>query len=148
MATDEVVRLIELLKEHDLEEIETESSSVRIRVKNRPVNATEENKGLVGNSAVRDENGPVLEKVDASDSELFIVNAPIVGTVYSSPEPEREPFVEVGSEVVKGDILCLIEAMKLMNEIDTEKNGKIVSVFVKNGQSVQYGDPLFAINIS
>ena len=56
--------------------------------------------------------------------------------------------MEVGSEVVKGDILCLIEAMKLMNEIDAERNGKIVSVFVKNGQSVQYGDPLFAIDVS
>ena len=148
MATDEVVRLIELLKEHDLEEIETESSSVRIRVKNRPVRVTEENTILIGDSGVPDESGPPFEEVDSSDSEPFIVKAPIVGTVYSSPEPGREPFVEVGSEVGKGDILCLIEAMKLMNEIDAEKNGKIVSVFVKNGQSVQYGDPLFAIDVS
>ena len=148
MAIDDVVRLIQLLKEHGLEEIETESSSGRIRVKNRSTSVIEEDTSLGERTGVRGESGPISGEVSSNDVETWIVKAPIVGTVFSAPEPGRKPFVEVGSEVVKGDILCLIEAMKLMNEIDAEKEGKIVSVFVENGQSVQYGDPLFAIDVS
>ena len=79
------------------------------------------------------------------DVELAIVKSPIVGTFYRSPEPAAAPFVEIGATVKKGQVLCIIEAMKLMNEIDSEYDGEIVSVYVETGQPVQYGERLFAI---
>lgn len=80
-----------------------------------------------------------------TDIELAVVKSPIVGTFYRSPEPGAPSFVEVGSTVKKGQVLCIIEAMKLMNEIDSEYDGEVVNVYVENGQPVQYGERLFAI---
>jgi acetyl-CoA carboxylase biotin carboxyl carrier protein len=79
------------------------------------------------------------------DVELAIVKSPIVGTFYRSPEPGASSFVEVGSLVKKGQVLCIIEAMKLMNEIDSEYDGEVVNIYVENGQPVQYGERLFAV---
>jgi acetyl-CoA carboxylase biotin carboxyl carrier protein len=83
--------------------------------------------------------------VAADEIELAVVKSPIVGTFYRSPEPGAASFVEIGSSVEKGQVLCIIEAMKLMNEIDSEYEGEIVNVYVENGQPVQYGERLFAI---
>ena len=80
-----------------------------------------------------------------SEIELAVVKSPIVGTFYRSPEPGAPPFVEIGTTVKKGQVLCIIEAMKLMNEIDSEYDGEIVNVYVETGQPVQYGERLFAI---
>ena len=77
--------------------------------------------------------------------ELAIVKSPIVGTFYRSAEPGAAAFVSVGDTVRKGQVLCIIEAMKLMNEIDSEYDGEIVNIYVENGQPVQYGERLFAI---
>jgi acetyl-CoA carboxylase biotin carboxyl carrier protein len=74
-----------------------------------------------------------------------IVKSPIVGTFYASPSPDAEPFVNIGDEVSVGKVLCIVEAMKLMNEIESDAAGKIVKVFVKPGQPVEYGQPLFAV---
>ena len=76
---------------------------------------------------------------------IFVVKSPIVGTMYSSPSDESQNFVKVGSEVKKGDILCILEAMKLMNEIESEVDGEIVEVLVSNEDMVEYGQPLFKI---
>jgi acetyl-CoA carboxylase biotin carboxyl carrier protein len=85
---------------------------------------------------------------ESSDGEdLAIVTSPIVGTFYRSPEPESRPFVEVGDVVRKGQVLCIIEAMKLMNEIDSEHDGEVVNIYIENGQAVQYGERLFAIRL-
>ena len=86
------------------------------------------------------------EAADAElELELAVVKSPIVGTFYRSSEPGAASFVDVGSMVKKGDVLCIIEAMKLMNEIDSEYDGEVVNVYVENGQAVQYGERLFAI---
>jgi acetyl-CoA carboxylase biotin carboxyl carrier protein len=79
------------------------------------------------------------------DVDLAIVKSPIVGTFYRAPEPGAKPFVEVGQAVRKGQVLCFIEAMKLMNEINAECDGEVVKVYVENGHAVQYGERLFAI---
>jgi acetyl-CoA carboxylase biotin carboxyl carrier protein len=79
--------------------------------------------------------------------ELAVVKSPIVGTLYRSPEPGAPAFVEVGTTVKKGQVLCIIEAMKLMNEIESDRDGEVASVYVENGQPVQFGDRLFAIKI-
>ena len=81
----------------------------------------------------------------AEEMDLAIVKSPIVGTFFRAAEPGAPPFVEVGDMVKKGQVLCIIEAMKLMNEIDSEYDGEIVKVYVENGQPVQYGERLFAI---
>ena len=90
------------------------------------------------------------EKVENEDSkeikqEGFIITSPMVGTFYQKPSPESSPYVEKGSIVKKGDILCIIEAMKLMNEIESEYDGEVVDIFVKDGEPVEYGKPLFRI---
>jgi acetyl-CoA carboxylase biotin carboxyl carrier protein len=85
-----------------------------------------------------------LETSEA-EIELAVVKSPIVGTFYRSPEPGAPAFVDVGATVRKGQVLCIIEAMKLMNEIDSEYDGEIVNVYVESGQPVQYGERLFAI---
>ena len=80
-----------------------------------------------------------------SKSDGTPVTSPMVGVFYAAPAPDKEPYVSVGSKVNKGDVLCLIEAMKLMNEVTAEKSGEIVEVCVENGQVVEYGQPLFMI---
>ena len=84
----------------------------------------------------------------SEDVDLAIVKSPIVGTFYRSSEPGAPPFVDTGQAVRKGQVLCIIEAMKLMNEINAECDGEIVKVYVENGQAVQYGERLFAIRPS
>ena len=88
---------------------------------------------------------PVLSAASGDEIELAVVKSPIVGTFYRSPEPTAPSFVENGSVVKKGQVLCIIEAMKLMNQIDSEYDGEIVSIYVENGQPVQYGERLFSI---
>ena len=80
--------------------------------------------------------------------DLFLVKSPIVGTFYGSPSPGSEPFVKVGSYVDAGQTLCIVEAMKLMNEIESEISGEVLRIFVENGQPVEYGQPLFGIRPS
>jgi acetyl-CoA carboxylase biotin carboxyl carrier protein len=82
---------------------------------------------------------------DDSDLEFAVVKSPIVGTFYRSAEPGAAPFVQVGDTIRKNQVLCIIEAMKLMNEITSEYEGEIVKIYVENGQAVQYGERLFAI---
>jgi acetyl-CoA carboxylase biotin carboxyl carrier protein len=80
-----------------------------------------------------------------TEIELAVVKSPIVGTFYRSSEPGAPSFVDIGTTVKKGQVLCIIEAMKLMNEIDSEYDGEVVNIYVENGQPVQYGERLFAI---
>ena len=87
----------------------------------------------------------VKAEEDAAEAGLHIITSPIVGTFYRSANPESDPFVNVGDRISKGQVLCIIEAMKLMNEIDSEYEGEIVNIYVENGQPVLYGERLFAI---
>jgi acetyl-CoA carboxylase biotin carboxyl carrier protein len=88
---------------------------------------------------------PSASSPSSDEIDFAIVKSPIVGTFFRSAEPGAPAFVDVGATVKKGDVLCIIEAMKLMNEIDSEYDGEIVKVYVENGQPVQYGERLFAI---
>jgi acetyl-CoA carboxylase biotin carboxyl carrier protein len=96
-------------------------------------------------AAVTTVAAPLAAAAAETEIELAVVKAPIVGTFYQASEPGAPPFAEVGTVVKKGQVLCIIEAMKLMNEIDSEYDGEIVNVYVENGQPVQYGERLFAI---
>jgi acetyl-CoA carboxylase biotin carboxyl carrier protein len=88
---------------------------------------------------------PALSTDEESDASLHIITAPIVGTFYRSPNPESEFFVNVGDRVTKGSVLCIIEAMKLMNEIEADFDGEVVRIYPQNAQPVEYGEKLFAV---
>ncbi|MBQ7882017.1 MAG: acetyl-CoA carboxylase biotin carboxyl carrier protein [Treponema sp.] len=94
----------------------------------------------VSSNVVAEVTAPVVEEVKGE-----IVKSPMIGTFYSKPSPTSNPYVEVGTQVKKGDVLCIIEAMKLMNEIEAECDGKIAEILVKDGEAVDYGKPLFKI---
>lgn len=99
------------------------------------------------------QNTPIVEnntienqiKEDKNEKKGNIIKSPMVGTFYLKPSPAAEPYIEIGKEVKKGDVLCIIEAMKLMNEIESEYTGKITEILVKDGETVEYGTPLFRI---
>jgi len=89
--------------------------------------------------------GAKAETEASADEDLFKITSPIVGTFYSSPAPDKAPYVSVGDKVVENTTVCIVEAMKLMNEIQAETSGEIVKIYVENGQPVEYGQPLFGI---
>ena len=99
------------------------------------------------------ENIPIVEnniidnqtKEDTNEKKGNIIKSPMVGTFYLKPSPTAEPYIEIGKEVKKGDVLCIIEAMKLMNEIESEYTGNVIEILVKDGETVEYGTPLFRI---
>ena len=132
---DDLDALAEVLDRHKLAEVEVERSGVRLRLRKGADSPLRP--GTVP-SALLDDARPV-------DEGLVRVTAPIVGTFYRAPEPNAAPFVEAGDRVRKGQVLCIIEAMKLMNEIDAEQDGIIEEIFVESGHGVHYGDNLFTI---
>ncbi|NOY38986.1 MAG: acetyl-CoA carboxylase biotin carboxyl carrier protein [Nitrospirae bacterium] len=142
MNLDEIKALIDLLKDTDISEIELEREGVKVKLRREKLQSSIE---MVEKRPRASE--PASESVPESEdtSHLVTVTSPIVGTFYSSPSPDAEPFVEVGSSVKVGQVLCIIEAMKLMNEIESEVEGTVVRMLVENGRSVEYGEPLFLI---
>ncbi|MGE3276116.1 MAG: acetyl-CoA carboxylase biotin carboxyl carrier protein [Vicinamibacterales bacterium] len=156
MTLDEIKALIEFIREHDLHEFELEQDGVKLRVKSAstppmsmPAMPPVMMAPPMAPQPAAAPGGAAPPPPAAADegTELAIVKSPIVGTFYRSPEPGAKSFVESGDSVKKGQVLCIIEAMKLMNEIDSEYDGEIVSVYVENGQPVQYGERLFAIRL-
>jgi acetyl-CoA carboxylase biotin carboxyl carrier protein len=152
MDLEQLKLILSLVREHDLAELELEQDGVRLRVRK---DATSPMKAAV--TATIPQAAPVTALAPAAagfapaveagegEIELAVVKSPIVGTFYRSAEPGSPAFVEIGSTVKKGQVLCIIEAMKLMNEIDSEYDGEVVSIYVENGHPVQYGERLFAI---
>ena len=158
MDVEQIKLLLGLVREHELSEFEIEHEGLRLRVRRdaggsvaveprAPAPASVASAPPAGPALVP-AAGPAPADNGAAELELAIVKSPIVGTFYRSAEPGAPAFVEVGSLVKKGQVLCIIEAMKLMNEIDSEYDGEIVNVYVENGQPVQYGERLFAIRAS
>ena len=158
MEFDEINRVLDMMREHELSEFELEREGFKIRIKKgaplsaavpfvvpavqqtvpAPQHATAGPPPPL--EAVPPPAGPPSDEVD-----FAIVKSPIVGTFFRAAEPGAPAFVEVGTTVKKGQVLCIIEAMKLMNEIDSEYDGEVVKIYIENGQPVQYGERLFAI---
>jgi len=165
MNVDDIRSILELVKEHELSEFELEQDGLKIKVKKPgathgvqmpgagayaplPAVALPAVHGAPAAPAPRPvEARPAAEAPEAVDADLAIVKSPIVGTFYRSPEPGAPSFVEKGTRVKKGQVLCIIEAMKLMNEIESDHDGEVVAVYVDNAQPVQYGERLFAIKV-
>jgi len=153
----EVERLLSFMEEHGLEEFEYEASGVRIRLRKasatsaggaRPVAAAEvapSHPVHAASAAPAPHASPSRAAEPAVASDLHLIKSPIVGTFYTAPSPAADAFVTRGSRVETGQVLCIIEAMKLMNEIESDMAGEVVEIYVENGNPVEYGQPLFGI---
>jgi len=156
----DIERILALVKEHDLAEFELERDGLKIRVRKSGtvpmfhaaapamplIQAAPAPQALPAAHAATASAAATGPRADQEESpELAVVKSPIVGTFYRCPEPGAPSFVEVGQRVKKDQVLCIIEAMKLMNEITSEYDGEIVNAYVENGKPVQYGERLFAI---
>ncbi len=161
---EEIQELIDLLVKKEVSEFEMEKSGVRIRIRRGNARAENWTGGMAGESlmdgpapafeppapeAPRSMPAAATEPRPAESAEgLHIIKSPIVGTFYASPAPNAPAFVKPGDTVEIGQVLCIIEAMKLMNEIESEAGGEVVRIYVENGQPVEYGQSLFAIKPS
>lgn len=158
MDLTELKELLQILEDKEIAEFELEEEGMKLRV--RKANATRE-VSVVPQSvaAPTPASSPVPPTVASAASAappaaaevetgLFVVKSPIVGTFYRTPDPNSAPYVSVGDRVRVGQVLCIVEAMKLMNEIEAEVAGEVVKVHHESGQPVQYGEPLFTIRPS
>ena len=143
----EILELITLLTDQHLTEIEVERNDLRIRIRREPPVAAHSAHQPVSPSAPHSAHAPdaTAESLDVNLSQFLTVASPMVGTFYRSPSPDADFYTEEGSVVRKGQVLCVVEAMKLMNEIEAEADGRIVKVLVENGTGVEYGQSLFLI---
>ena len=156
---EHIEHLLNFMTEHNLEEFEYSRGDLKIRLKKPSANAA-----LAGGRQFAmpeiiipgvAQAQPAAAPAAAAQApeprptdDLHLVKSPIVGTYYGSPSPGAEPFVKVGANVETGQTLCIVEAMKLMNEIESDISGEVLRIFVENGQPVEYGQPLFGIRPS
>ncbi len=155
MDFDELKSILDLVREHELSDFELEREGFKIRIRKGaggqlttalPVMSHAPAPVAVAPVAPAPTAAAVAAAQDAQDAADFaVLTSPIVGTFYRAAEPGAAPFAEVGAVVKKGQVLCIIEAMKLMNEINSDADGEVVKIYVENGQPVQYGERLFAI---
>lgn len=148
MNISEIKELINALGSSDVTELALESDGMKLKIKRGSNASGEEKKAPTSNiepESKAEAKPTPQEETAVPQGKLYTVKAPMVGTFYRAPAPDAPPFVEVGSKVKKGQTLCIIEAMKLMNEIESEVNGKVVKILVENAEPVEYGQELFLI---
>lgn len=140
-------KLIDLVQESGIAELEITEGEEKVKIVKGGAVSLAPGRALLPAPAVPEARAAPAAPASEPEAgpEGHVVKAPMVGTFYRSPSPDAKPFVEVGQAVKEGDVVCIIEAMKLMNEIDSEYDGEIVNIYVENGQAVQYGERLFAI---
>lgn len=145
MNLKELKELIALLQGTDINELEIERAGSRVRIK-RGIGLPMTEIEIKKETAELPKREIVRRGEEISEAErLLTVTSPIVGTFYRSSTPESKPFAEEGDTVKKGQVICIIEAMKLMNEIESEVDGKVIKILIENGHPVEYGEPLFLI---
>ena len=154
----EIRELAELVDQHGFTDFEFENENIRVRLSKTPaaqiVQAVQPvvTQSVAPIVATKSEGkvetphpGAKAETEAAADENLFKITSPIVGTFYRSPSPDKDSYVNIGSKVSDDSVVCIVEAMKLMNEIQAETSGEVVKIYVENGQPVEYGQPLFGI---
>jgi len=144
----EIKEMISLMNDNGLMELEIEKDGMRIRLKKTsPQQETASGPIVVERERVTQRAGGIEESLDIERSEAKTVEikAPMVGTFYRAPSPEAPPYAEVGQTIESGQVICIIEAMKLMNEIKSEIKGKILEILVDNAEPVEFGQPMFLI---
>lgn len=153
MNLKELKELIEMLKDTDISEVEIERSGVKVKLRkggdvtyHHAMPRMDHPPTAIVAPAIQVAPAPAAEKpAEPVKTNQIKVTSPIVGTFYRASSPDKPPYVETGDSVKNGQVLCIIEAMKLMNEIESETAGKIVQILVESGQPVEYGQPLFVI---
>ena len=146
MEYEKIKQLIEDMGNSKLTSLDIEfPDGTKISAKKEKQIVTEKPVTVAVNEEVVTQKEESTENTDRKVPEGNVVKSPMVGTFYIKPSPDAEPYVEVGKRVNKGDVLCIIEAMKLMNEIESEFTGKVKEIYVKDGEPVEYGKPLFLI---
>ncbi|MCA2004825.1 MAG: acetyl-CoA carboxylase biotin carboxyl carrier protein [Ignavibacterium sp.] len=149
-----IKKLVKILETSEVTDIEIEENGTKIKVAKKvriaPAMQTVTNvpsQTTAVSVQQKEETKPVEKKTteETAESSLHTVRSPIVGTFYRAPAPDADPYVQVGDVVSVGTVLCIVEAMKLMNEIESDVNGKIVKILVENGKPVEYNQPLFLI---
>ena len=142
---DEIKELMALLEDSSLAVLEVEQGDCKVRLKKPAATVAAVAPAAVPAAAPAPAAAPVPAPAAAPAESGKTINAPIVGVFYAAPSPDAEPYVSVGKKVKKGDVVCIIEAMKCMNEIQAEEDGEITAVLATNGELVEYGQPLFSI---
>ncbi len=152
MEYEDLKKLIELLQDSDITELQLEKDGSKVRLKREKLLSSFDLGAFARQPAApappaqfAGEAEAVCAEGEEDSHRLVTITAPLVGTFYSSASPDAGPFVEVGDRVKKGQVICIVEAMKLMNEIESEADGQIVKMLVENGQPVEYGEPLFLV---
>jgi acetyl-CoA carboxylase biotin carboxyl carrier protein len=152
----EILELIDKVAESGIGSVEVEQAGTKVRIEGKstaPVQAYVEAPAaspvpMTIAAAPAAETAKAEKKaVEEDTTGLHIITSPIVGTFYRSPNPESQPFVNVGDRITKGKVLCIIEAMKLMNEIESDVDGVITAIYPQNGQPIEYGEKLFAVKV-
>lgn len=155
MEFENLLTLIKTVSDSELTDFDYEENGTRIRLKKKKetvvVSGASSNVPVMGLENIRTvENAAAVNtantQADNSEPEGMIVKSPLVGTFYAAPAEDADPFVSVGDPVKKGQTLAIVEAMKLMNEIESDFDGKVAEIYVENGQAVEYGQPLFRIS--
>ena len=142
MELEDLKELIELLKDTDITELQVEKDGTKVKIKREKMLISLD---MPGHKTAMQMEKAALSEAEEETQRLVTVTSPIVGTFYKSPTPEANPFIEIGARVGKGQVLCIVEAMKLMNEIESEIDGVVMKILVDNGQPVEYGEPLFLL---
>jgi acetyl-CoA carboxylase biotin carboxyl carrier protein len=155
MNLDAIKDILELVRQHDLAEFEFEQDGLKLRIRKAggqvafvaPTAPVALPAAPAGPTPVAGSATPAgADAAEPADPvDLAVIKSPIVGTFYRSSEPGAKPFAEIGDVVKKGQVLCIIEAMKLMNEIESDCDGQISAIYVENGKAVQFGERLFAV---
>jgi acetyl-CoA carboxylase biotin carboxyl carrier protein len=146
-----IKKLIELLEESGIAEIEIKEGEEAVRISRMPpaqppqVTHLMPAPAIAAAPAVASEVAAVERAAQAPKPSEHVITAPMVGTFYASPSPGAKPFVEIGDEIKVGQVLCIIEAMKMMNQIEADRAGRVASVMARNGDPVEFGQPLFVV---
>ena len=153
LSLKEIRELIDLVTERGLAGLEIERAGFRLRIDGPRQNGLDATASSSLSYAVAappppKTAPPAAAAEPAADENVHVITSPIVGTFYRSASPEADPFAQVGERIAKGKILCIIESMKLMIEIESDVEGEVVAVYPRNGQPVEYGEKLFAIRLA
>jgi acetyl-CoA carboxylase biotin carboxyl carrier protein len=154
----EILELIDKVADREIGAVEVEQAGVRVRIEGRPAvlpaAAAPESRPepprspaelAVAAAAAREAAAAAEAAEEEADPSSHIITSPIVGTFYRAPNPESEPFVNIGDRISKGQVLCIVEAMKLMNEIESDVDGVLTRIHPSNGQPIEYGEKLFTV---
>lgn len=150
MDTKDIIDLIKTINNTDIRTVEIEKKDIKVMI-SKNIESKESRKNTPQNQEIVIEEKQIeeeiieVEDIHREDEDLFTIQSPVVGVFYESPNPDADPFGQIGDFVEEGDTLCIVEAMKIMNEIESEVSGEIVEILVENEDVVEYGQPLMRI---